>query len=192
TIEGARKVIELGKPLWGVRLDSGDLLSLSFQVRAMLDEAGLQDAKIMASGDLDEYKIRTLLDAGAPLDSFGVGTELATSGDAPSMGTVYKMVEIERDGARRYTAKHSEGKHTIPGEKQIFRFADRDVLARADENPRGGETLLRPVILRGRLVEPLPDAHAARERAARSLAKLEPESFKVEHSADLEALTRNR
>ncbi|MGI8991441.1 MAG: nicotinate phosphoribosyltransferase [Bryobacteraceae bacterium] len=192
TVEGARKAIALGKPLWGVRLDSGDLLALSFQVRAMLDEAGLRDAKIMASGDLDEYKIRDLLDAGAPLDSFGVGTELATSGDAPSMGTVYKMVEIERDGTRRYTAKRSEGKHTIPGEKQIFRFADHDVLGCAGESMDGGEKLLRPVILGGKLVEPLPDAHGARERAARSLAKLRrPESFRVEHSASLEALIQS-
>src|ERR1700687_2589491 len=93
TVEGARRVAKLGGPIWGVRLDSGDLLVLSRQVRAILDEAGLRDAKIMASGDLDEYKIRDLVRAGAPLDSFGVGTQLATSADAPAMGTVYKMAK---------------------------------------------------------------------------------------------------
>ncbi len=192
TLEGARKAIEVGKPLWGVRLDSGDLLALSFHVRAMLDEAGLGDAKIMASGDLDEYKIRDLLKVGAPLDAFGVGTELATSGDAPSMGAVYKLVEIERDGTRRYTAKRSEGKHTIPGEKQIFRFGDRDVLGRVDERLEGSEKLLQPVIAGGKLIEPLPDVHRARQRAARSLANLpRPESFRVERSAALEVLERS-
>ena len=77
-IEGARHAASLNKPLWGVRLDSGDFLSTSRQVRAILDEAGLNDAKIMASGDLDEYKIRDLIKAGAPVDAFGVGTQLAS------------------------------------------------------------------------------------------------------------------
>ena len=94
-MEGARRAAELGRPLWGIRLDSGDFLTLSKQARAILDEAGLRDARIMASGDLDEWRIAELVAAGAPIDAFGVGTELATSGDAPSMGAIYKLVEIE-------------------------------------------------------------------------------------------------
>src|ERR1035437_2159271 len=86
TLEGAGRAAQTGRPMWGVRLDSGDLPALSRQVRGILDEAGLTDAKIMASGDLDEYHIRDLVNAGAPIDAFGVGTELATSADAPSMG----------------------------------------------------------------------------------------------------------
>ncbi len=190
TLEGTRKAIELGTPLWGVRLDSGDLLYYSKTVRDMLDAAGLKEAKIMASGDLDEYKIRELLKAGAPIDAFGVGTELATSGDAPSMGAVYKLVELERAGTRRYAAKLSEGKRTIPGVKQIFRFPDYDVLGLSSECfPEATEALLRPVILRGELVEPLPDVHSARKRTADSLAKIKsPESFRVKHSVRLESL----
>jgi nicotinate phosphoribosyltransferase len=89
TLQGARRTAELGPPLWGVRLDSGDIVTLARKVRTILDDAGLPDAKIMASGDLDESKIRDIVAAGAPVDAFGVGTELATSGDAPSMGTAF-------------------------------------------------------------------------------------------------------
>jgi nicotinate phosphoribosyltransferase len=174
TIEGARRAAELGPPLWGVRLDSGDVIALARQVRSILDEAGLQESKIMASGDLDEYKIREIVAAGAPIDCFGVGTELATSGDAPSMGTVYKLVEVDICGIKRFTAKFSEQKETLPGAKQLFRLPDRDVLARSAECFAGAEALLRPVILGGKLVEPLPDAHAARARTLESLAKLPP------------------
>jgi len=100
-LEGAREVGRLGGPLWGVRIDSGDFLSTSTNVRRILDAAGLQQAKIMASGDLDETKIAALVAAGAPIDAFGVGTELAVSGDAPSMGAIYKLVEIESHGEMR-------------------------------------------------------------------------------------------
>ncbi len=178
TLEGARRAASLGKPLWGVRLDSGDLLELSRGVRAILDQAGLHEAKIMASGDLDEYKIRELVAADAPIDAFGVGTELATSADAPTLGAVYKLVELEANGAKRYTAKFSEDKITLPGAKQVFRYPDHDVIACASECLGGpgeespAEALLRPVVLDGKVVEPLPDARSARAHAAASLKKL--------------------
>jgi len=173
TLEGARRTAELGRPLWGVRLDSGDVVTLARKVREILDAAGLRDARIMASGDLDEYKIRDIIAAGAPVDAFGVGTELATSGDAPSMGTVYKLVEVDICGIKRFTAKFSEHKETLPGAKQLFRLPDRDVLARAAECCTGGaEALLRPVILAGRLLEDLPDARAARAHASQCIAQL--------------------
>jgi nicotinate phosphoribosyltransferase len=105
TLEGARRAAQTGSPLWGVRLDSGDFLALSRQVRAILDEAGLHDAKIMASGDLDEHRIRNLVEAGAPIDAFGVGTQLATSADAPNLSAVYKLVELDIGGIHRFTAK---------------------------------------------------------------------------------------
>jgi len=130
TIEGARQAVKLGKPIWGVRLDSGDLLTLSREVRRVLDEGGLPDAKIMVSGDLDEYRIRDLVGSGAPLDAFGVGTQLATSGDAPAMGAIYKMVELDIGGIQRFTSKLSDDKVTFPGSKQIFRDVARDVVAR--------------------------------------------------------------
>jgi nicotinate phosphoribosyltransferase len=195
TIEGARQAAKLGQPLWGVRLDSGDLLTLSREVRAMLDQAGLPDAKIMVSGDLDEYCIRDLVRSGAPLDAFGVGTQLATSGDAPAMGAIYKMVELDIGGIQRFTSKLSDDKVTFPGCKQIFRDVARDVVARSGECGNG-EALLRPVILGGRLIEPLPSLDEARCRAARSLANLSPalrelevtEPWPVVYSRELRAL----
>jgi len=195
TLEGARRAASLGAPAWGVRLDSGDLIELSRAVRSILDQAGLPEARIMASGDLDEYKIRELVAANAPIDAFGVGTELATSADAPTIGAIYKLVELERDGVRRYTAKFSEDKVTLPGAKQIFRFPDHDVIACASECATA-EALLRPVILRGELVEPLPDARSARAHAAESIKKLpeayrrlkDAEPYPVRHSPQLQAL----
>ncbi len=172
-LQAARRVVELGRPLWGVRLDSGDLPALSRQVRQILDEGGLTDAKIMASGDLDEYKIRNLVAEGAPIDAFGVGTQLSTSADSPSLSAAYKLVELDIHGIQRFTAKLSPDKLSVPGAKQVFRDVARDVIARSGECGRG-EALLRPVLLGGRLVEPLPSLDEARARAARSLAQLPP------------------
>ena len=171
SIEGARRAAQSDAPFWGVRLDSGDFLALSRQVRAILDEAGHPEARIMVSGDLDEYRIRDLLAAGAPIDSFGVGTELATSADSPVLSTVYKLVELEICGIQRFTAKFSDDKPSYPGAKQVFRDTARDVIARSGECGRG-EALLRPIMLGGQLVEPLPSLDQARRRAAECVAKL--------------------
>jgi len=203
TLEGARRAAALGRPLWGVRLDSGDPVLLAPAVRKILDEAGLKDAKIMATGDLSEHKIHELVAARSPIDMFGVGTELATSADAPYLGVVYKLVELEVSGAKRYTLKLSEDKRTLPGSKQVFRYSDHDVLARSSECPScppgsaPSEALLRPVIIGGRLVEPLPSATEARRHAAESLAKLpapclslfeSKNAWPVEVSTELECL----
>jgi len=171
TVEGARVAAQLGEPIWGVRIDSGDLLTVSRDVRGVLDEAGLSHAKIVASGDLDEHKIRDLVRSGAPIDSFGVGTQLATSADAPALSAIYKLVELDVNGIQRFTSKLSEDKVSFPGAKQIFRDVAGDVVARSGECGRG-EALLRPVILGGRLIEPLPTLDQARRRAAESLEKL--------------------
>ena len=203
TIEGARRAAELGGPLWGVRLDSGNLVELAPAVRKILDDAGLGEAKIMATGDLNEYKIHELVAAQSPIDAFGVGTELATSADAPSLGVVYKLVELEDGAGRRYTVKLSEDKHTLPGAKQIFRYAEHDQLARSTECPScpegsaQAEALLRPVILGGALIEPLPKTEDARRHAAESLARLPTpchslfegeDAWRVELSPELECL----
>ena len=185
TLEGARRAASLGRPLWGVRIDSGNLRDASVQVRRILDEAGLNDAKIMVSGDLNEDKIRELGDA--PIDAFGVGTDLATSADAPNLGAVYKLVELEIDGIKRYTFKSSENKETLPGAKQIFRYATHDVVGCAWECPscppgaQESEALLRPVMLNGQLVGTLPTAGHARERVGMWTASLE-KAYRVEYS----------
>jgi nicotinate phosphoribosyltransferase len=175
TLQGARLAASLDKPIWGVRLDSGNMRELAPAVRKILDDAGLRDARIMATGDLDEFKILELIAGKAPIDSFGVGTALATSSDAPNLSAVYKLVEIQSNGSRRPTAKYSPEKNTLPGAKQIFRFADRDVIGCQGEcmpSPRGAgvpEALLRPVILKGQLVDRLPSVHQAREHRERAL-----------------------
>jgi nicotinate phosphoribosyltransferase len=190
TQAGAEKAAALGNPLWGVRIDSGDIDSASRQVRKILDAHGLRAAKIMASGELTESRVEQLVDSGAPVDAFGVGTDLSTSADAPNLNAVYKLVEVDTEGIKRYTAKFSPGKFTLPGPKQIFRYPDHDLVGCSWEcpgcpdNPGEAEALLRPVILNGRLVEPLPGLDAARKRAARTL----PPSFRVEYSPELLAL----
>jgi nicotinate phosphoribosyltransferase len=143
--------------------------------------------------------------ANVPIDSFGVGTDLATSADEPKLGAIYKMVEVEDRGIKRYTAKYSSEKNTMPGSKQIFRFANRDVIASSTEclgcPPAEdlAETLLRPVILGGELIEAAPDAAQAREHRARCLKKLPPkllslfeqeDAWRVEYSRELLSLAR--
>lgn len=190
SIEGAHIAARLGKPLWGVRIDSGELVGLSREVRRILDAAGLQDAKIMASGDLGEEKIAALLEAGAPVDAFGVGTELATSSDAPFMNAIYKLVEINHAGEIRYTAKSSPGKHSLPGAKQLFRYPEYDLLGLHNECAGGSEAMLRPVIIGGNLVCELPSVEQIRERARKSLAEWPSGIRRTEHSLRLEKLIR--
>jgi nicotinate phosphoribosyltransferase len=187
-IEGARVAARLGSPLWGVRLDSGDLVGLSREVRRILDNAGLRDTRIMASGDLDESKIAAIVVDGAPIDAFGVGTELSTSGDAPSMGAIYKLVEIKRDGETRYTAKQSTAKNTLPGAKQLFRYPEYDLLALQSECASGAEAVLQPVVIAGRLISPLPSVEEIRRNAQASLEVWPSRNRHTRHSLQLARL----
>ena len=196
------KILGLGRKPRGVRLDSGDLARDSIWVRRRMDEAGWGDVQVFASGDLDEEKIEALLNQGACIDGFGVGTALATSADAPTLGVVYKLVELEREGQVRNAAKFSEGKVTYPGRKQVFRFVDeagkfkKDVITIEDERLLGGEPLLVPVMRSGKRVMPAPPLSAARQRCLASLARLPEqyrrldatETYPVHRSAKLEAL----
>ena len=109
-----------------MRLDSGDLAALSHEVRRILDEAGLKDTRIMATNDLNEKRISDLLVAGAPIDAFGVGTELATSADARRCPLFIRWSNCGRR-SHSYTAKYSLDKVTLPGAKQIYRYADYDL-----------------------------------------------------------------
>jgi nicotinate phosphoribosyltransferase len=118
----------------GIRLDSGDLAYLSKKARTMLDEAGHRDAKIFASGDLDEYLIRDLKSQGAKIDVWGVGTKLITSDDQPSLGGVYKLSAEIIGGELVPKMKISDNKIkiTLPGYKKVYRFYDKDGMAIAD------------------------------------------------------------
>jgi len=145
TIAGVRQAIALSRKLGsdfrvqGIRLDSGDLGELARRCRALLDEAGLAEVKIIASSGLDEYGIAELVAAGAPIDGFGVGTKLAVSADAPSLDMAYKLVAYAGTGR----LKLSPGKRLYPGRKQVFRFVQegmmaRDVVGRHDERIDSG------------------------------------------------------
>jgi nicotinate phosphoribosyltransferase len=182
TIEAAHIVTRLDGTAWGVRLDSGDLVELSKNVRSILDRAGLQKVKIFATNDLDEHRIAELVRAGAPIDAFGVGTQLATSADAPSLSVVYKMVELRRDGGVQYTAKFSDEKSSKPGAKQVFRYESHDVLALQTEciSDVGGEPLVRPVLIAGKPVEPRPSITRIQERARKNIEALPRELFDLD------------
>jgi nicotinate phosphoribosyltransferase len=180
TLAGVRNAIaaahDTATELQGVRLDSGDLLELSRGARALLDDAGMHSTQIVASGDLDERLIAELQMARAPIDVWGVGTDLGTSRDSPTVGGVFKLVADEpHAGAGRAVAKRSFEKATLPGAKQVFRRArggamSHDVLALADETLEG-EPLLRRAMSGGRsqLAE---DLEQLRARARASLGAL--------------------
>lgn len=170
TLRGARRAAGLERKIQGVRLDSGDLAVLSREVRRILDEHGQPQAKIVASGDLNEDSIARLVAGGAPIDLFGVGTDLMTSRDAPALGGVYKLVAIDHKGEHRPVRKMSLDKSTYPDVKQIFRTYDAhgrlagDVLGLQSET-LPGERLLQPVLREGALIAPLPSLPEIRERA---------------------------
>lgn len=196
TIAGAKLATKIGPSLRGVRLDSGDMGALSKQVRVILDQAGMQNTKIMASGDLDEFKITELLAKGAPIDLFGVGTELSTSRDAPALGGVYKLVEL--NGQPKM--KLSQDKATYPYCKQVWRsYADDgtmldDAIGIADETDVPGETLLQPAICNGELIAPLPSLAETQKYARHQIRSLPaiykslvaPQAYPVRYSLKLE------
>ncbi len=156
-LEGVRKAASIEPPVRAIRIDSGDLASLAVEARRILDSRGRAGVRILVSGDLDEHSIRRLVRSGAPIDGFGVGTELVTSRDAPAMSAVYKLVQIDGRGA----IKLSSGKKTYPLAKQVWRRRDEsgrfagDHVTRADETAEG-DPLLRLVMQGGRIVEPMP------------------------------------
>ncbi len=166
----------LGARLRGVRLDSGNLLTLSKQVRRVLDENGCPHATIVASSDLNEWAIRDLLAAGAPIDSFGVGTDMVTSKDAPALSLVYKLVATQDpQGPWRAVVKRSEDKATLGERKQVWRQYDAAGRATGDrigliDETQPGEPLLRQYVAAGRLVRDLP---AVAEIAAAARAGIE-------------------
>jgi nicotinate phosphoribosyltransferase len=151
SIMAVKKIIQAGIRANGIRLDSGDLLHLSIDIRRILDQAGYSYTKIMASGDLNEYLIKELMDKGAPIDLFAVGTELVTSRDDPAMNGVYKLVAMRipssqsslttsntntksnnyndhNKGQLIYKIKTSPGKRTYPGPKQIHRILENNLI----------------------------------------------------------------
>jgi nicotinate phosphoribosyltransferase len=207
TLQGARHAVTVaeemaarGERLSGVRIDSGDLPALARRTREILDQAGLEDVKIIGSGGLDEHDLQRFSTERAPFDSYGVGTKVGVSADAPWADTAYKLVEY--DG--RPVLKLSEGKQSWPGRKQVFRFAAdhgsmlEDVIALREEQVAGAEPLLERVMQRGRVAVPLPSLEGTKSRCCAELARLperyrrviDPERYRVTFSTRLEEQRR--
>ena len=187
TIAGAHNAVEVakqleanGQRLLAVRLDSGDFDSLSREVRKILNEAGLDYVKIVASGGLDEHQVERLTRDGAPIDIFGVGTKVGVSADAPWSDMAYKLVCYDQ----RPVMKLSPEKTYLPGAKQVFRFKEaggqlsQDVIGLQDEGMPDGEPLLTQVMVQGLRTGPKPTLGEIRELFCQEFLNL-PDRFKV-------------
>jgi nicotinate phosphoribosyltransferase len=179
TLDGVRKVIDLAEEkgddfaVRGIRLDSGDLAALASEARRLLDGAGLHDVQIFASSGLDEYAITDLLEQGAPIDGFGVGTKMGTSADQPALDSAYKLCGYAGQPRMKLAAEKSN----LPGRKQVIRqyedgVAVRDVIATEADDNHSGSSLLDRVMSNGERTDagtarPL-EAHREHAAARRS------------------------
>jgi nicotinate phosphoribosyltransferase len=193
TLAGATKAVKIaqemaanGQRLNGVRIDSGDLLSLAREVRRIFDESGFTDVKIIGSGGLDEFDLEALSEANAPYDSYGVGTRMGVSADAPWFDIAYKLVE--HNG--RPVLKLSTGKVSSPAKKQVFRFVDgqgrlkRDVIGLREENLPGAEPLLKKAMEKGKRIGTNPAPKEIRETFLREFSFLEDRNKALQNPAE--------
>jgi nicotinate phosphoribosyltransferase len=191
TEAAADKVVALAKKLKadniiikGVRLDSGDLVQHARNVRRILDSGGLHDVTIFASGNLDEYKLKILLAARAPIDGFGIGTALDISVDAPALDCAYKLQEF----AGKPRRKRSEGKATWPGRKQVYRTFGRDscmsgdTVALENGDPQQGTPLLQPFMHAGKRLHPKLSLHALRQQTLMNYQSLPAAMIAIDHT----------
>jgi len=205
TLAGARKAVEIakemaanGQRLQGVRIDSGDLKKLAIEVRRIFDEAGLKSVKIIGSGGLDEFDLADFTVADVPYDSYGVGTKMGVSADAPWFDIAYKLVEYHE----RPVLKLSTGKVSWPGKKQVFRMRDergqlqKDVIALREENIPGADPLLQKVMASGEVAVRCPTLEEIRDNFMGEFKRLSdpikairnPASYPVEISPQLTKL----
>lgn len=190
TLRGARRAVELGPEVRAVRIDSGDLGEMSRQVRAILDAGGLERTQIVVSSDLNENKVADLLADRAPIDAFGVGTELVTSRDDPTLSGVYKLVEKVVAGKKVAAMKFSGSKVSYPGAKDLYRILDPAGQIYAGALTQRGEgppplpngyralQLLEEVVRRGVPVTEAPEIDAIRRAAVANLDAL-PERLRA-------------
>ncbi len=205
TARSARKVVGLaarlanrGIEVKAIRIDSGDLIHEARRVRSILDQGHCQHIRIIASGDVDEYLLQHVAELDAPIDSYGIGTRITTSADAPYLDCAYKLQEYAGIARR----KRSHGKATWPGPKQVYRCYDeqgllqQDLLCHCNEKVPRGQPLLQPLMEAGRLLRPVPTLEAIRQSVADNLAtlparlrRLEPApGYEIEVSAHLREL----
>jgi len=179
---GVKKVVELAQSLGkdfhvkGIRIDSSDLIGLSYQIRDILDSAGLYQVKIFASGGLDEFDISNMVQQRSPIDGFGVGTKMGVSNDLPYLDMVYKLTMYAGQGC----FKKSPGKETLPGQKQVYRQISngkliKDILSKYEEN-QPGQPLIHQVMQQGeRLKGSKEDLEVIRKRVKEELSLLPAE-----------------
>ncbi|MGB9766108.1 MAG: nicotinate phosphoribosyltransferase [Sulfurihydrogenibium sp.] len=182
TLEGVKNAIKVAKKkgirIKGVRIDSGDLLTLSKEVRRILDINGFRDSIILASGGINEYKIKELVDKKAPIDAFGVGTELVTSADTPYLDCAYKLVEYDGKPKMKLSSK----KVTVPYKKQFYRIFRngkilKDIVSHFDEIVEDGVKMLKLYIKDGEVVRRSPPLQEIREKTLINFKTL-PDTFK--------------
>ena len=198
-VQVAKEMEAGGTRLMAVRLDSGDFDDLSRKVRKILNESGFDDVKILASGGLDEYELETLVNDGAPIDLFGVGTKAGVSADAPWSDMAYKLVCFDD----RPVMKLSPDKVSLPGAKQVFRTKDangmfaKDIIALHDEELPGGLPLLEEVMRNGKRTGQPVTLEEVRKKFQEDFSSLDgrfkvlnnPPRFPVSISGKLERLT---
>jgi nicotinate phosphoribosyltransferase len=181
TLEATQLVARFRSKIPGVRLDSGDFSQLAPKVRKILDEAGHRETQIVASGDLDERKLFEISAKQLPIDSFGVGTDLVISKDAPSVNLIYKLAERITGGRRIPTMKASTDKATYPFSKQVIRHREGDTyigdVIIIDTEQAPGKRLLQPIMKEGQQVCQWPDVKRIQQYARDQLARL-PEGVK--------------
>ncbi|MHA1823633.1 MAG: nicotinate phosphoribosyltransferase, partial [Promethearchaeota archaeon] len=202
TEKAAKKACKYGNNILGVRIDSGNLIEHSKKVRKILDDNGCDEVIIVASSDLNEYKIKKIIDDNAPIDAFGIGTELATSRDDPTIAGVYKLIEYNNQPK----IKTSEEKLTYPGKKQIYRICNErgyfkeDILMLDDEeSPLNSEALLIPIMEKGNLISKTPQLMEIQQHYLKNIKKLpseyktldENQVFKLKISEKLSDLTNS-
>lgn len=192
SIKAVKKIIQNKIKCKGLRIDSGDLLNLSKDIRKLLDKEGYNSTKIMVTGDLNEYIIRDLKNKKAPIDCFGVGTELTTSRDEPSLNGVYKLVAIKQysKAANKYESfykmKTSVNKISYPCPKQVFRFEKnncfiKDLITLEDEKIENANPLLFQYIKDGQIIQKLPDLFEIKKYHQKQIASLHERLKKINH-----------
>jgi nicotinate phosphoribosyltransferase len=202
-MQGLEHAMQTADKFAAVRIDSGDLGKEAKKVRKLLDQSGRPDVKIILSSELNETKIAELIQQGTPVDFFGVGTQVVTSADAPTLQGVYKMVALEKNGKTSYRAKFSHNKITLPGKKQIRRYSDidgkmrRDVLSLHNEPfSDEAESLIIPLIVKGERVLQPESAEAICSRVKQNIGSLpgvlldlkQKTEYKIELSEKLNTL----
>jgi nicotinate phosphoribosyltransferase len=192
SIKAVKKIIQNKIKCKGLRIDSGDLLRLSKDIRKLLDDGRYTSTKIMASGDLNEYIITDLKNKKAPIDLFGVGTELTTSRDEPVLNGVYKLVAIKRYSKTKnkyemsFKMKTSVNKISYPGPKQVFRYEKnnhfiKDIITLEKETRDNATPLLIPYLQQGKLIQKLPTIFEIKNYHQKQLASLSKGFKKIDN-----------